>query len=296
MQSMQHGRASPPQRMVPAAPPVQGVVLRSLTGGPPSIKCTIRQDAAVPRSPAPDERMVFAFGSAIEDLRLAHGWTRAQVCAWSGGRLAYSTLAGIENGHRAPGERTLTALAAGLGVPEESLTLLWARIREGASNESVDEILSRLRTAAEDADRDRLGAPGERLADISEKLASAQAMIATLARSTPEMIAEDPPWQDEGSLGLGMLPGVLMSTTIFADASSAAIKGMRPAPRQRAAPQGDESINAQAEELTALARSLPQEDLLALLHLARALAKRVGSQQSEQDRPGGSRGSGPARQ
>jgi hypothetical protein len=251
------------------------------------------QDSGVPRSPAADEGILAAFGTIIEDLRMDQRWTRAEVCGWSGGRLAYSTLAGIENGHRAPGERTMTALAAGLGVPGEELARLWRALREGAPHREVAAMVEALREEVGSTAWHRASAPSERLADISEQLASAQATIAALARTSSAptdfdllAIAGEP------APDLELAPMVEAPMTTQALIAAPMATARRPAGplRSKASPARsvrdeqarsahDESVSRRSmvEELAELAGSLPEEDLQALLRIARSLAERVGS-------------------
>ena len=76
-----------------------------------------------PRSPVSGDRDASDFGYAMERLREHRGWARAEVAERSGS-LAYSTVAGMENGHRPPSKRTLGPLALGLGVDRHDLEVV----------------------------------------------------------------------------------------------------------------------------------------------------------------------------
>lgn len=210
------------------------------------------QDAPVPGLSSTEGSASARFGLVVEEVRAAQGWTRAEVCGWSGGRLAYSTLAGIENGHRAPGGRTMSALAAGLGIPEEELTALWSALREGLPDLQVTERVESLHDATRQADQRRRGRPGDRLLDLSEQLASAQATITALARSTTAPIAHPAPQA--------------------AAPPSPHLRGRRKAagPPANIPPTHAELV----DELAGLAESLPHQDLDALIRIARSLAER----------------------
>jgi len=239
------------------------------------------QDAVVPRSTSPDERALAAFGSIIEGLRARRSWTRAEVCGWSGGRLAYSTLAGVENGHRAPGERSLQALAAGLGVPAGELGALWQLVRDGAGSEELDPAVDGLRTAVDRSDRQRRSDPGERLADVSQQLASAQATISALARSTTPAVLQS------ASI-LGPMPGLMGALTAgpmtepMSEPMSDPARGYRKAARPATSAAGMRA--RMVAELAELAGELPEQDLAALLRITRSLRERVGSSDSQHGR------------
>jgi transcriptional regulator with XRE-family HTH domain len=97
---------------------------------PPGISGSVDPDAA-------------DFGYAIEELRETCGWTRAEV----GNRaqsMAYSTVAGIENGHRPPSKRTMGPLAQGLLVAREDLEELWRLFQLRARAEVIDPVWHRL--------------------------------------------------------------------------------------------------------------------------------------------------------
>lgn len=237
----------------------------------------------MPSPPSADEGPVARFGSAIEAVRTSQGWTRAEVCGWSGGRLAYSTLAGIENGHRAPGGRTMSALAVGLGIPQEDLAELWSALRDGAPQARITAMVDSLHDAARVADEGRRGSPGARLADVSEQLASAQATLAAISRSASAPMAPEPPssaqaqrqsdpW-DEVAEAPNMLELPMMLESMLS-----APKPARPALREHRAArrqQGVPSLHAaRVEELAALTQDLPSEDLDALIRIARSLAER----------------------
>jgi transcriptional regulator with XRE-family HTH domain len=233
------------------------------------------QDAFVPGPTSADSRAMLDFGVYIEALRSAAGWSRAQVCGWSGGRLAYSTLAGIENGHRAPGDRTMSALAAGLGVAEDALARLWHAVRAGSGDSQLDEQVQGLRREVRRAAEQRGGSSRERLVGISEQLASAQATIAALAQYSPPPPIEASLWDDNIVVARQM--------SAPADRSPERRKAARPLPAP--APMSQDEL---ADELMSLARYLPEQDLQALVHIAQSLARRVGSQESSHgsDDPG----------
>ena len=73
----------------------------------------------------------------MERLREHCGWARAEVAERSGS-LAYSTVAGIENGHRPPSKRTLGPLALGLGVDRHSLEEFWQLVVARAPDDTLD--------------------------------------------------------------------------------------------------------------------------------------------------------------
>ena len=73
----------------------------------------------------------------MERLREHCGWARAEVAERSGS-LAYSTVAGIENGHRPPSKRTLGPLARGLGVDRHDLEEFWQLVVARAPDDTLD--------------------------------------------------------------------------------------------------------------------------------------------------------------
>ena len=89
------------------------------------------------RSPSSGDRDASDFGFAMERLREQCGWARAEVADRSGS-LAYSTVAGIENGHRPPSKRTLGPLARGLGVDYDDLEGFWQLVQSRAPDETLD--------------------------------------------------------------------------------------------------------------------------------------------------------------
>ena len=89
------------------------------------------------RSPASGNREASDFGYAMERLREQCGWARAEVADRSGS-LAYSTVAGIENGHRPPSKRTLGPLARGLGVDHGDLEGFWRLVLSRAPDDTLD--------------------------------------------------------------------------------------------------------------------------------------------------------------
>jgi transcriptional regulator with XRE-family HTH domain len=97
---------------------------------PPGISGSVDPDAA-------------DFGYAIEELRETCGWTRAEV-GQRAQSMAYSTVAGIENGHRPPSKRTMGPLAQGLLVDREDLEELWRLFQGRARAEAIDPVWHRL--------------------------------------------------------------------------------------------------------------------------------------------------------
>lgn len=101
-----------------------------------------------PRSPVSGDRDASDFGYAIERLREHCGWARAEVAERSGS-LAYSTVAGIENGHRPPSKRTLGPLALGLGVNHDELEEFWQLVVSRAPDNTLDSAWRSLLAEAE---------------------------------------------------------------------------------------------------------------------------------------------------
>jgi transcriptional regulator with XRE-family HTH domain len=97
---------------------------------PPGISGSVDPDAA-------------DFGYAIEELRETCGWTRAEV-GKRAQSMAYSTVAGIENGHRPPSKRTMGPLAQGLLVARDDLEELWRLFQLRARAEVIDPVWHRL--------------------------------------------------------------------------------------------------------------------------------------------------------
>ncbi len=88
----------------------------------------------------------------MERLREHCGWARAEVAERSGS-LAYSTVAGIENGHRPPSKRTLGPLALGLGVDHDDLEEFWQLIVARAPDNTLDSAWRSLLAEAEAGER-----------------------------------------------------------------------------------------------------------------------------------------------
>lgn len=84
----------------------------------------------------------------MERLREHCGWARAEVAERSGS-LAYSTVAGIENGHRPPSKRTLGPLALGLGVDHDDLEEFWQLVVARAPDDTLDSAWRSLLAEAE---------------------------------------------------------------------------------------------------------------------------------------------------
>ena len=104
-----------------------------------------------PRSPVSGDRDASDFGYAMERLREHRGWARAEVAERSGS-LAYSTVAGMENGHRPPSKRTLGPLALGLGVDRHDLEEFWQLVVARAPDDTLDSAWRSLLAESEAGD------------------------------------------------------------------------------------------------------------------------------------------------
>lgn len=200
------------------------------------------------------------FGRAIEELRVGRGWTRAQVCAWSEGGLAYSTLAGIENGHRAPGVRALAAMAAGLGVAERDLRRLWSLIDTGATDSDIADCQAALDAQCADTAGGREQDETEQLVALTSHLARAQAALSSLT-SRPEASAARAA-RPSASVRRSLRDAMTEGPDVLAAPLSSDPWGSEP--------------DGRVAELTRLAAALAPDDLDALLRLARSLADRDG--------------------
>lgn len=98
------------------------------------------------------------FGYAIEELRKTCDWTRDEVSKRAH-PMAYSTVAGIENGHRPPSKRTMGPLAKGLNVHHEELEALWRLFQDRALPEEIDPVWRRLADQAQSDPRPQRSVP-----------------------------------------------------------------------------------------------------------------------------------------
>ena len=209
----------------------------------------------------------------MERLREHCGWARAEVAERSGS-LAYSTVAGIENGHRPPSKRTLGPLALGLGVDHDDLEEFWQLVVARAPDNTLDSAWRSLLAEAE---------AGKQYASplVERQMASPRAFESRQARgprpSAPRGYGWPgaDPFRDEidDDLEFDRLSELAAPLMVRLGGDidremplAAAIVDERSSTSHR---------DALARELHALASSLPQDDLATAVQVLRGLAAKA---------------------
>jgi transcriptional regulator with XRE-family HTH domain len=226
-----------------------------------------------PRSPVSGDRDASDFGYAMERLREHCGWARAEVAERSGS-LAYSTVAGIENGHRPPSKRTLGPLALGLGVDHHDLEEFWQLVVARAPDDTLDSAWRSLLAEAE---------AGEQHARpmAERQMASPRAFQSRQARGPRPGAPRGYGWPGADPFGddidddlefdsLGELAAPLM-VRLGGDIN----REMPLVAALEDEPSSTSHRDALARELHALASRLPQDDLTTAVQVLRGLVAKA---------------------
>jgi transcriptional regulator with XRE-family HTH domain len=209
----------------------------------------------------------------MERLREHCGWARAEVAERSGS-LAYSTVAGIENGHRPPSKRTLGPLALGLGVDRHSLEEFWQLVVARAPDDTLDSAWRSLLAEAE---------AGEQHARpmVDRPMASPRAFESRQARGPRASAPRSYGWPGADPFG-DELDDALEFESFSQLAAPLMVRlggdNDREMPLVAALedePSSTSHRGALASELHALASRLPQDDLATAVQVLRGLVAKA---------------------
>ena len=209
----------------------------------------------------------------MERLREHCGWARAEVAERSGS-LAYSTVAGIENGHRPPSKRTLGPLALGLGVDRHSLEEFWQLVVARAPDDTLDSTWRSLLAEA---------AAGERHARpmAERRMASPRSFESRQSRgprpSAPRSYgwSGPDPFGDELDDALEFERFSQLAAPLMVRLGGDNDREMPLVAALEDEPSSTSHRDALARELHALASRLPQDDLATAVQVLRGLAAKA---------------------
>ena len=209
----------------------------------------------------------------MERLREHCGWARAEVAERSGS-LAYSTVAGIENGHRPPSKRTLGPLALGLGVDRHSLEEFWQLVVARAPDDTLDSTWRSLLAEAE---------AGERHASpmVASNMASHRSFQSRPARiykaSAPRSYGwrEEDPYGDEIDDDLEFESFSQLAAPLMVRLGGDSDREMPLVAALEDEPSSTSQRGALAKELQFLASRLPQDDLATAVQVLRGLVAKA---------------------